>query len=123
MLSIVGLVFIIVMTVIACRTAKDYERSAVGWGLLTFAVVFGIQIILPFFIGLVIGVGLLVSGTPQSRLQQRFDEDVPAVTISIVCMILSIIGGFLIIKYLAKVPEEKPFVAPPAPPTDFNQNN
>ena len=121
MLSIIGLVFIVVMTIFAYRTAKDYERNAIGWGLLAFAVVFGIQIILPFFVGLIIVVGMLISGTPQSHLQQKFDEDVPAVTISIVCMILSIVGGFLIIKYLAKVPEEKPFIAPPPP--DFYQNS
>lgn len=123
MLSIIGLVFIITMTVLAYKTARDYERSAVGWALLAFVVTFGVQIILPFFIGIMIALGLVVSGTPQSRLQQSFDEVVPAVTITVVCMVLSIAAGFLILRHLAKIPEENSFDAPPAPPPDLNQNS
>lgn len=120
MLSIIGFVFIIVMTVLAYKTAKDYERNPFGWATITFFAVFGIQILLPVFIGLVIGIVMIISGTPETQLQQRFEEKVPVITITIACLILSIVAGFLVIRHLAKIPEENLFDKPPDPPADFN---
>ena len=119
-LTILGLAFLVVLTIFAYKTAKDYQRNAGLWALLTFAVIFGIQIILPFVVGMIIVIVMLAGGIPQNQLQRRFDEDVPAITINIGFTVLSVVAGFLILRYLSKIPEEKSFIAPPTPPTDFN---
>ena len=119
MLDIIGFVFIIVFTIFAYKTAKDYERNAIGWALLTFAVGFFVQIILPAFIMILIAVAATIGGSSTQQIQ----DDIPMVTISIIFKLLSIVAGFLIVRHLAKIPEEKPFDMPPAPPSDFNQNS
>ena len=119
MLDIIGLVFIIVFTIFAYKTAKDYERNAVGWALITFAVGIVVQIVLPAFILVIIAIAATVGGSSTQQIQ----DDIPIFTISIIFKILSLVAGFLILRHLAKIPEEKPFDMPPAPPSDFNQDS
>jgi hypothetical protein len=118
-LLILGLALIIVLTVFAYKTAKDYDRNAVVWALITFAVGFGLQIVLPICIFVIIAIAVTVSG---KRLEQ-VQNDIPEITITLICIGLSLAAGMLILRYLSKIPEDKPFDAPPAPPTDFTQNN
>jgi len=119
MINIAGLALLIVVTVFAYKTAKDYGRNAVGWALITLAVGFCLQIILPIILVIVIGVAMLWSGSSPEQMQQ----EVPAFTVTVLGIILSIAAGMLILRYLSKIPDEQPFDAPPAPPTDFNQNS
>ncbi len=118
MINILGFVILIVVTIFAYKTAKDYERSAIVWALITFAVGFGIQIILPAFILFIIALIATVAGSSTQKIQ----DDIPIFTIVIVCLVLSIAACILILRHLATIPEEKPFDVPPSPPTDFNQN-
>jgi hypothetical protein len=119
MINIFGFAFIIIFTVFAYKTAKDYERNAVGWALITFGVGFAVQIVLPIFIVFVLAVILTVKGNSPGQIQ----EDIPYITLTIAGIALSFVTGILILRHLSKIPEDKPFDAPPAPPTDFNQNN
>ncbi len=116
LLSILGFSIIIIFTVFAYKTAKDYERNAIGWALITFAIGFGVQIILPILIVIIIAIAMSVSGISPGQIQ----EEIPVITISMICMVLSVAAGMLILRYLSKIPEEKSFVAPPSPPTSFN---
>jgi len=119
MINILGLAFLIVFTIFAYKTAKDYERNAVGWALLTFGTGFVIQIILPVVLVFVLAIVMTINGSSPAQV----NEDIPYFTITIAGLVLSFISGLLILRYLSKIPEEKPYVAPPAPPTDFNQNS
>jgi O-antigen ligase len=119
MLNILGFVVIIVVTIFAYKTAKDYERNAVLWALLTFGIGFGIQIVLPILIFIVVLVAMIASGSTQQQAQQA----IPDITITMICLVLSVVACFIILRHLAQIPEEKSFNAPPAPPTDFNQNS
>jgi len=118
MINILGLAVLIIFTIFAYKTAKDYERNAIGWALITFGVGFVIQIILPIVIVFILAIVMTVRGNSPAQVQ----EDIPVFTISIAGIVLSFVAGILILRYLSKIPEEKPFVAPPAPPTDFNRN-
>ncbi len=117
MLSIIGLVIIIVATIQVYKTAKRYERNAVGWALLTFGIGFGLQIILPLLIGIIIGVVMMTNGSTPEQMQEAIT--VPATILGIVCIILSVAAVLLILHFLSKVPEDKPFTPPPAPPENF----
>jgi multisubunit Na+/H+ antiporter MnhB subunit len=116
LLLILGLALIIVLTVFAYKTAKDYERNAVVWALITFAVVFGIQIVLPIVIFILIAIAMTVSGSRPEQIQ----EDIPEITITIICLVLSLVAGMLILRRLSKIPDEPSFTQPPKPPEHFN---
>jgi amino acid transporter len=118
MLNIIGFVILIVVTIFAYKTAKDYERNAIVWALVTFAVGFSLQIVVPIVIVMVMVIYMIANGSTPEQLQ----EDIPDVTISMIFLVISIVACVFIVSRLARVPDEKPFVAPPAPPTDFNQN-
>lgn len=117
MLSIIGIAVLVIATIQAYKAARDSGRSPVKWALITFGIGFGIQIILPFLIGIVIGIVWLATGSSPEQLQEAID--VPAIIIGIVCLILSVIAVFLILRYLSKIPEEKLFTPPPQPPENF----
>lgn len=119
MINIFGIVLISVITIFAFKTAKEYERKPILWAIITFAAGFGIQILLPAFILVFIAIIATVSGSSTQKIQDK----IPFVTISVICIILSIVAGFLILRFLAKIPEETSLNAPPAPPSDFNQNS
>jgi uncharacterized membrane protein len=116
MLTILGLVGVVVATYFVYKTAKDTGRNAAVWGLLTFAVGFGIQIIVPLLIGVIIGIIKVSSGSTVEEIQR--DIQSPAIIIGIVCLVLSFAGIALIIRHVSKIPEEKSVIMPPSPP-DF----
>lgn len=114
LINLFGLILLIVFTVFAYKTANENGRNGIGWALITFFAGIGIQIILPGFILFIIAVIATVGGSSTQEIQ----ENIPIVTITIVCIFLSLGVSFLILRYLAKVPED--FDLPPAPPSDFS---
>jgi cytochrome bd-type quinol oxidase subunit 2 len=118
MLGILGIVVVIVATVLAYRTAKQYERNAVAWAAIVLAVGFGIQILVPIMVAIVIAVFMFSGVSSEPEVQLAFQA--PAMIIGIACLFLSIVGVLLILRFLSKVPEEKSFTQPPAPPETFN---
>lgn len=116
MIDIIGFVLLIVFAVFAYKTAKEYERNPFVWALISFAVGFCIQIILPASILAVFTVAAMMGGSTTEQIGNK----IPFATISITFIFLSIISGFLIVRHLAKMPEEKEIDAPPVPPSDFN---
>ncbi len=117
MIGILGIVVIIVATVMAYRTAKQYDRNAVAWAAIVLAVGFGIQLIIPLLLGVVIAVVMLVNGNTETEIQSAIA--LPSIIIGLVCIVLSVVAVMLILRYLSKIPEDKPFTQPPTPPT-FN---
>lgn len=119
MLSIIGLIILIVVTVQAYKAAKSYGRNAVAWAFITFGVGFGIQIIIPLIFGIIYGIVIAAGGGTASPQQLQRDIMIPALVVSVVCIVLSIVAVLLILRYLSKVPEEKSFTPPPQPPENF----
>ncbi|HSK70183.1 MAG TPA: hypothetical protein VK892_00705 [Pyrinomonadaceae bacterium] len=118
MLSILGFIIIIVAAIHVYRTAKQYDRNAIGWTLITIGVGFGIQLILPLFLGIIIGIVMIASGSSIEEMQGSLN--VPAFIIGLICLALSIAAVLLILRYVSKIPDEPPFTPPPSPPETFN---
>ncbi len=114
MLSILGFIAVFIAAYFVYKTAKDTGRNAVGWALLTLAVGFGVQIILPLFIGIILGVAMMTSGSSVTEIQESIAP--AAMIIGIVCLILSFVGIWFIMRHISKLPEDESF-APPPPPT------
>lgn len=118
MLSILGLIIIIVASIHVFRTAKQYERNAVAWTLITLGVGLGVQLVLPLFIGIIIGIVMVAGGSSVEEIQASIA--VPAIIISIACIILSVVAVLFILRHVSKIPEGKSFTPPPSPPQEFN---
>ena len=117
MIGILGLVVIIVAAVMAYKTAKQYERSAGLWVAIVIAIGVGFQIVIPVVIGIVMGIVYVLQGNNPADMQN--DLDGWLILINVVSILLSVVGIMAVLKYLSKVPEDKPYTAPPAPPESF----
>lgn len=101
MLSILGLVVIFVATYYVYKTAKDYDRNALLWAAGTFCVGFGLQIVLPLVIAIVLGIVLVARGmTDPAEMQKRIEG--PAQFIGIFGIILSFVGMWAILKLVSR---------------------
>jgi len=118
MLSVLGIVVIVVATYQVYKAAKDTGRNAAVWALITFLAGFGLQIIVPILVVMIYAGILLNSGTPASQLEQAASTF--SIIISLICLVLSFVAVWIILRLVSKIPEEKSFVAPPSPPTNFN---
>ena len=122
MLDIAAFIGIFVATYYAYKTAKDYDRNPFIWSAIVFAVGFGLQVVIPFLLVIIIGVYRVAKGASADNLEQGLTGI--ATVISLVFMVLSVVGMVLILRYLGTVPDDIPESndAPPQPPKDFDIN-
>ncbi len=118
MLSILGIVVIIVAAYQVYKAARDTGRNPVLWTIITLVAGFGIQIGLPIIAVMVYAVFLIASGTPEPALEGAVSG--PATIIGVLCLFLSFVAVWIILKLVSKIPEDKSFISPPSPPTNFN---
>ena len=118
-LTLIGLVFIVVFAYFVAKTAKENGRNPVLWCLASLVTGFGLQWFAPLLIGIVIGVVLVMTGTPVEKIQSVFEGW--AITLTIVPMILSVVGMFLILRHVAQLQEDEPEINLPPPPV-FDQD-
>jgi hypothetical protein len=111
MLFILGIVAIIVLTIQVYKSAVSTERNAAGWAALTFVVGFGIQFVIPVVVGLVYGIYLAATGSATDFEGGYFGV---MTIISLLGIVLSIVGMWLIAKHVSTVIDDG--VTPPAPP-------
>lgn len=117
MLFIGGIIAIVVFTIQVFKTAKGTERNAPLWALLTAGIGIAFQFVIPLFLGMVLAVYYLATGSPAETLQS--DLQWPSVIIGLVCIILSIVGMVLVSKHVSKIIDVPVGAvnAPPPPPT------
>ena len=112
------LLFGIAVTVIAAifvnKTARENGRKAGLWTLLTVGLGIGLQIVAPFLIAVVLVLIFVMSGTRDAAaLAQK--TDTPTFYINIVCLILSLIAMFLVLRHVAKLLDDIDVNVPPPP--------
>lgn len=118
MIGIFSLVAIVVFTIQVYKTANGTGRNGALWAVLTAAVGLGLQIVIPFILGIVLAIAYLVMGSSPETLESEITT--PATIIGFVGLILSIVAMVLISKHVAKVTDYAPTsVAAPPPPPQF----
>jgi cytochrome bd-type quinol oxidase subunit 2 len=115
-LGILGLVFIIIATFYTYRTAKENGHNAIFWTLMAFGVGFGVQLIVPFLIGVVLGVILIASGHSVPEVQTMIQT--LASIIGVVFLFASVVGIILILRKVSTIREDSSL----PPPPQFYQN-
>ena len=114
MLAIAGLIAVFVATYFTYKTAKSTGRNPL-WALATLGVGLGFQLIIPLFIGIILGIVYVAGGTPVDTLQNAIAG--VSMIIGIVCLVLSFIGMGLIVRHVSTYPEDGDEIHIPPPPT------
>jgi uncharacterized membrane protein len=114
MLSILSLITVFIATYYTYKNASDTNRNAGRWALLTFAVGFGFQIIVPGIILFIIAFAMTPSGKPLT-MSKQFPWSIDII-ISLLGLLASFIGIWLIMRHVSTIPDEEVFNAPPVPP-------
>lgn len=117
MLSIAGIVAIVVFTIQAYKTANGTGRNGALWAFLTAAIGVIFQFVLPVIMGIVIGVYYMMTSGSVDDIESALNGY--ALILGIVFFIISIVGMWLVMKHVSKVPDDPPMSAsaPPPPPT------
>lgn len=93
------------------KKANESGRNGVLWGFIALAVFIGSQLIAGLALGIGLGIGVAAFGWSESVFE---DYDI---VFRIVGIIAGIIGGYLVLKYLSRIPQDETYNAPPPPPT------
>ena len=122
MLTILAFVAIIIAAYYAYKTARDNGRNGIVWALITFAIGFGLQFVLPVLIGIVLALIWMASGDTQAQMQSKIQG--PAQLIGIVAIILSFVGMGFILRFVSTVPDGVELPLPtPSPNSIFRDGD
>lgn len=120
MIGLIALIGVIVAAVFAYRTARDNGRNGPLWALATLGVGFLFQIVIPMIVGLVLAVIFLSSGGATEQIQEKVET--PAGIVGFISIFLSVVGIWLILRHVSKLPVQRPIENVPPPPT-FYEND
>lgn len=115
MLGILAMIAVFIITYYVYKSAKDYGRNAVGWAAFTFCLGFGIQIVIPLFLGIFIAIYLTMKGQTPDEIQDYVGS--MSFLLGIIPMILSLVAIGFVLKYVGTMPREREIIPPPKPPT------
>ena len=118
LLIIIGIVFIVVFTIQVYKTASGTHRNGAGWAAATAVVGFTIQFGMPIFVGLVYGIYLAATG----RGRNGIDQPVFGLfaLIELAGIVFSVVGMWLIMRHVSKIPDDDVIPPPPPPPSFGN---
>ena len=120
MIGILAFIAIFIAAYFAYKTANDTGRSGPLWVLATLGIGIGIQIALPILIGIIMAAVYLMTGVPAERIAEKITG--PLAIVGFISLPLSLIGIWMILRHVSKLPKDEPVIAPPPPPT-FGSND
>jgi lysylphosphatidylglycerol synthetase-like protein (DUF2156 family) len=114
LLLVFGLAVTAVAAIFVRKTARENGRKAGWWTLVTVGLGVGLQIVLPFMLGIVLVLIFIASGTRNGpALTQKVET--PAFYIDIISLIASLVAMFFVLRHVAKLPEDVDLNIPPPP--------
>lgn len=96
-----GIIAIIIFTIYTFKSARDYGRNGFLWALINFCVGFGIQVVAPLLIGIVLAVVYMASGGTADQVRAKIDGF--SFIVGILATILSLIAMALVLKFVTRV--------------------
>lgn len=121
-LQLLGLVAVVVFTYFVFKTAREYGRAAGLWALLTLGIGVGLQWIVPVIIIIAMSLVLLATGTRPDEIEDAIGWW--SFGITFICLALSLVAMFLILRQVAKLPDDAADsdIRVPPPPTFDGQD-
>jgi 4-amino-4-deoxy-L-arabinose transferase-like glycosyltransferase len=118
MFGIIALVYILGAPIFIYRSAKQNGYNAWLWTLGAYGVGIGLQIVVPTIIIMIIGAGMLLSGSSEIEMEKAIS--VPSWIIGLIGMISSVLCVSWMFKRVNTIRDEPSFMPPPPPPAEFN---
>jgi uncharacterized protein YacL len=104
------MILAIVFAILAYKKAQASNRNGILWAAIAAGAFIGTQLVITFGVGILLGLGIAFLGWSDTILETY------TILITIFAVIISIAVGYLILRYLDKVPEYENMSAPPPPP-------
>lgn len=93
------------------KKAKDSGRNGILWGFIALAAFIGSQLLVGLLLGIGIGIGIALFDWSENSI------DTYDILIRIVAWIAGIVGAYLVLKYLDRIPDDGTYSGPPPPPS------
>jgi membrane protein implicated in regulation of membrane protease activity len=113
-MGILGLIFVLIAPIFIYRTAKQNGHNPLLWAAISVAAGIGIQIILPVLFSLAVGIVMVSTGRNVNEVQEAIQQS--SSVFGIICLVLSVLGVYLVMRRVSKIPEDISFSTPPEPP-------
>ncbi len=94
------------------KKASESGRNGILWAFIALAAFIGSQFLVAILIGFGMGIGIALLGWSES-IFESYD-----ILVRILAIVAGILGGYLVLKYLDRIPDDGTYSAPPPPP-DF----
>jgi hypothetical protein len=92
------------------KKASASGRNGILWAVIAAGTFIGTQLLVSLGVGILIGTIIAMRGGSEDTYESY------AMLMYIAAIVTSVIAGLLVLRYLDKVPEDKPYISPPAPP-------
>lgn len=93
------------------KKANESGRNGILWGFIALAAFIGCQLLIGLILGIGIGIGIALFGWSENSI------DTYDILIRIIAWVAGIAGGYLVLKYLDRIPDDGTYNAPPPPPS------
>lgn len=93
------------------KKANDSGRNGILWAFIALAVFIGAQLLVGLFLGVAFGIGIAAFGWSETIFE---DYDI---LFRIIGIIAGIGGGYAVLKYLDRIPQDDSYNGPPPPPS------
>ena len=106
------MILAIIFAYLGYKKASESGRNGILWAFIALAAFIGSQFMVGILIGLGMGIGIALLGWSESVFES-YD-----ILVRILAIVAGLLGGYLVLKYLDRVPQGDNYTPPPPPP-DF----
>jgi len=107
------MILALVFAYLAYKKANESGRSGIAWAFIAIAAFIGTQFVLGILLGLLFAGGILALGWSETVFE---DYDI---LFTILGIAGGLGGGFVVLHFLNRVPEEESYAPNPPPPPSF----
>lgn len=106
------MILAIIFAYLGYKKANESGRNGILWAFIALAAFIGSQFMVGILIGLGMGIGIALLGWSET-IFDSYD-----ILVRILAIAAGLLAGYLVLKYLDRVPQGDNYTAPPPPP-DF----
>lgn len=104
------MILAIIFAVMAYKKANAIGRSGIGWAAIAAGTFIGTQLVVSLGLGIAVGLFMGIDNL------ETGDTKLAEIGITIFAIVVSIVAGWMVLRYLDRIPLQDGYNAPPPPP-------